>query len=252
MVKRLYCKAALAGTGTREDGRKVFTFLASSDAVDRQDEIVTADGWELDNYAGNPVVLDSHRYYGIENIVGSGVVRQVERGLEVDVLFNSGPRGRLAEQLVEDGSLRAVSVGFVSLEMVVDPKGREPAKHVRKELLEVSVVPVPANPEAVLLEGLGTRGAFGDLVGSFVREGRRHSAADLERMERVVVLISMAMETMGALMSDGEHMEGCGGGRGAGVGCGELGLELGDLAGLVAFAGGDEWPCASPVGASVN
>lgn len=154
-MERLYLKALHAASRTEGDGPRVHTFVATTDVLDRQGEIVTADGWQIDNYRQNPVVLDSHDYRSIENILGiAREVRETEHGLEVDVMFNNTPRGRLADQLVEEGNLRAVSVGFISHEQEYDPKGKQPVKHTRKELLEVSVVAVPANPEALLIRGL--------------------------------------------------------------------------------------------------
>jgi HK97 family phage prohead protease len=160
-MERLYVKALHAGSKATDGAPTVHTFVASTDVVDRQGEIVTADGWELENYRANPVVLDSHDYRSIENILGiAHDIRQADRGLEVDVVFNNTPKGRLADQLVEEGNLRAVSVGFVSKEVQFDPKGKGPVKHTRKELLEVSAVAVPANPEALLVRGLAQKGAI--------------------------------------------------------------------------------------------
>lgn len=157
-MDKMYTRAVLTRTRAGDDGKRVYTFLATTEAVDRQNEILSLDGWELDNYRRNPVVIDSHNYGGIENIVGTASeVRQTERGLEVDISFNMTPRGRLAEQLVEEGNLRAVSVGFISKEMEWDSKGAGPAKHTKKELLEISVVAVPANPEALRLRDLQAR-----------------------------------------------------------------------------------------------
>jgi HK97 family phage prohead protease len=138
------------------DGRKVYTFLASSPVTDRQNEIVTADGWQLDNYRRNPVILDSHDYMGgISAIVGhTSELRESKDGLEADVVFNNTPKGQLAQQLVDAGDLRAVSVGFSAKEIKMDPKGETPLRHTKKELLEISVVAVPANQEALRLRML--------------------------------------------------------------------------------------------------
>jgi HK97 family phage prohead protease len=155
-MDRQYIKAALVTKADGQDGRKIYTFRATSDAVDRTGEVVTLDGWDFKNWEANPVILDSHDYYGgIEAIVGRGVgpLRLVDGAWEVDIAFSQAEKGRLAEQLVEEGSLRAVSVGFNSQERTYG-KPDEPMKHTRKELLEISVCPIPANQDALRVRGL--------------------------------------------------------------------------------------------------
>ena len=115
-----YLPAALLKAATRDTGQKVYTFKATSDALDRQGEIVTAGGWETANYLRNPIVLDSHDTSSIEAVIGRAVdLRQVNDGLEADIQFAGTPRGQLAQQLVEEGVLRAVSVGFFPKEMTI-------------------------------------------------------------------------------------------------------------------------------------
>ncbi len=147
-------KALFLETKQNQDGTNIHTFLASSDMLDRQHEIVTAGGWQLKNYCANPVVLDSHRYDSIEHIIGRAEVRDVERGLEADITFAGTDKGRMAEQLVREGMLKAVSVGFLPLKIEQSKDDKEPLKHLEKELLEISVVAVPADPEALLIRGL--------------------------------------------------------------------------------------------------
>lgn len=147
-------KMGLVSHKVNAEGRKVFTYRATTEAVDRQGEIVTLDGWRLDNYKANPVILDSHRYDGIESIVGKGVdLAYGDAGLDVDILFSeTNPRGRIAEGLASEGMLNTLSVGFRSLKR--DRAADGVTRHIDKELLEISVVAVPANPEAVRLRSI--------------------------------------------------------------------------------------------------
>lgn len=168
----------------------VYTFLATSAALDRQGEVVTVEGWELIHYRANPVVVDSHNYGSIENIIGRTVeIRETAEGLEADIAFNETPRGRLATQLVEGGDLRAVSVGFRAIEMVIPRDSREPVRHTVKELMEISAVAVPANPEALRLRGL-------DALAT--KAGRVLSAANERRLREAVGLLG---EVLGSLQS---------------------------------------------------
>ncbi len=105
------------------DGAVVHTFRMTSDRVDRQGEVVTLDGWDFTAYLTNPVVLNSHQYGDIRSIVGRciGITRD-DAGWNAAIRFNSTEYGRLASCLVEEGDLRAVSVGFRPL-MVEYPDG---------------------------------------------------------------------------------------------------------------------------------
>src|SRR2546425_1007044 len=37
-------------------------FVSSSECLDRYDEIISADGWRLENYRRNPVFQNAHQY----------------------------------------------------------------------------------------------------------------------------------------------------------------------------------------------
>lgn len=135
---------------TNEAGKKVYTFLATTESVDRDGEIITLDGWDFSSFDANPVILDGHDYWGgCKAVVGRAVgpLRRVERGWEVDVEFAPTEEGKRVEALVGGGFIKAVSVGFIS-KKIERVKG-EPPKHVEKELLEISVVPIPSNRDAL-------------------------------------------------------------------------------------------------------
>ena len=53
-----------------DGGPPAFTFRVTSETTDRWGESIATDGWRIDHYQSNPVVLDSHQYEGIKNIVG--------------------------------------------------------------------------------------------------------------------------------------------------------------------------------------
>lgn len=137
--------------GYEEEGSAplpIYTFLITTGSVDRQNEIVDPAGWDFAAYQSNPVILDNHRYESIGDILGRALLplRQVPNGWEVDILLSSCENGRHAARLIDEGMLNAVSVGFRSLE-----REREGTMtiHRRQELLEISLVSIPANPEAI-------------------------------------------------------------------------------------------------------
>jgi HK97 family phage prohead protease len=124
------------------------SFVMTTDALDRQGEVMETDGWDFAEFMKNPVILDTHRYDSIENIVGKalGEPRRQGSGWIVDIEFANTERGKMAKALVEQGMLNAVSVGFRSTQR--RKEGRT-IYIVQKELLEVSLVAIPANPTAL-------------------------------------------------------------------------------------------------------
>lgn len=131
------------------------SFIISTDTIDRQGEIVDQDGWDFSNYMKNPVVLDTHRYESIDDVVGKvvGQPRRKANGWVVDMEFADTPKGRLAQDLVANGFINTVSVGFRSVQR--RPEGKL-MRHIKMELLEISLVAVPANPEALRVKAVQT------------------------------------------------------------------------------------------------
>lgn len=193
----LTCKATLKGKSLKGD-RKLFTFLASSYTEDRDAERVNQNGWMLDLYRGNPVVLDSHNYGSIDAIIGRTVSLRISpEGLESDIEFADTERGRLAQHLVETGFLNAVSVGFRSLERSGSRLGKEKLEHVKSELLEISMVCVPANPEA-----LRRRAAeLAEDVAEVAKAGRVLSRANEARLRAVEELLDEAHIELRSVLS---------------------------------------------------
>ena len=134
------------------------TFIASTAAPDRYNDVVDQGTWMLDNYRMNPVIQVDH-CYEVEATVGRAASVDVVAGaLTVEVVWGTDPKSQLVAQKVMEGSLSAVSVGFMpgrvtqrSLLPQNDPAYTDGYGYVYYdcELLEVSVVAIPANPEAL-------------------------------------------------------------------------------------------------------
>lgn len=128
---------------------------ASDETVDRYGDVIVAAGWKLDNFAKNPVILIDHNYR-VAAIVGSGEARIKGKKLKVRITHDAAAENEAAQmvsRLVESGLLRAVSVGFMPLkwESMRDKEGNWTGyKYLEQDLLEVSWVAVPANPNATL------------------------------------------------------------------------------------------------------
>jgi HK97 family phage prohead protease len=128
----------------KEDNKFHFTFSTATE--DRHRDIVDQK-FKLTNFKKNPVLLDSHSYDSITDIVGKVVKIGIKDGtLKGSVEFAlDNPKGMLAYKLAEGGFLNATSIGFIPLKFEDDYK-----RIAESELLEISVVAVPANPEALM------------------------------------------------------------------------------------------------------
>jgi HK97 family phage prohead protease len=138
-----------------DTGMRRFTFVASTDAVDREGDILFPGGWQLDSYKENPVILWAHESwsYPIGRATDIGVQ---DNKLMVTVQFTPAdvnPDGYRVYKLVEAGFVNAVSVGFRPRSWVWNDE-HAGYDFQENELLEVSVVPVPANQEALLAAGI--------------------------------------------------------------------------------------------------
>ena len=199
----LHLKADFIGA---DEQARTFTFRASTAAVDRQGEVIDQAGWQLDAYRRNPVILDSHRYGSIDDILGKAVrVEPMPEGLEVDVEFTDTEKGRMARRMVEDGFLRTVSVGFRSLGRKPGMRAGEPMTHTAMELLEVSMVAIPANRDAVRL-----RGVEGDNLTDETKAGRRLSKSSEDKIRAAIALLMglLGEETYEEPTADDMEMDG--------------------------------------------
>lgn len=132
-------------TKSAEDDN-LFHAIFSTANEDRHGDVVVQD-WDLRYFKKNNVLLDSHNYDSIENIIGKITNIKQDKVLEGDVTFHlANPKGVLAREQVKDGFGNALSVGFIPKEF--DDKGTI----MKSELLEVSKVSVPANAEALFVK----------------------------------------------------------------------------------------------------
>lgn len=133
------------------DGRGM-EFVLSDATVDRAGDIVEPTGWDLSAFLANPIALFGHQSsfpigkWTNVRVAGGKLIGRLE-------MAAAGTSARLDElrSLVEQGILRAVSVGFQPLEAEPIDKGRPHAgrRFKRQALLEASLVSVPANPAAL-------------------------------------------------------------------------------------------------------
>ena len=148
-----------------EEGRKL-TFVASDGTRDSARTVLNVDGWDLKRFNKNGIIGYQHKVYGgwddtqnPDNVIGKGHAYVDGKRLMVDVEFEPADINPLAEKIYQKllfGSLKAVSVGFVPVGHGAWGEGEEALDgsnptyyYAGQELLEVSVVNIPANPNAL-------------------------------------------------------------------------------------------------------
>jgi HK97 family phage prohead protease len=140
-------------------GKPILEFIASDETLDRCDEIIMASGWKLETYRRNPVFQNAHKYGDVIFTLGKALVTEVgmvadRKALlqQVEFAVDINPMAKIAYGLYKGKFLNAVSVGFVPVRW---ENGTEKTsyrrKYIEQELLEVSAVGIPANPNALAL-----------------------------------------------------------------------------------------------------
>ncbi len=141
-------------------------FTISTGTVDRERDTIAVAGWDLRNFLRNPVVLWGHDAEALP--IGRAFDVGIEgNALKASVRFiptDTPERGQFAEavyRLARQGFLGATSVGFRPLKWEFTEDAERGADDwfpgidfQQQELVEFSVVTVPANPEALLEEPL--------------------------------------------------------------------------------------------------
>ena len=185
------CYGLVTDTTVRKLDAKVGTvqFVAATEkGVDtwRGRIYLLMSGVDLTQFNANPVLLDAHDRSSADRVIGKASVFKRKTKLYANVEFASDctDRAKDIKALVMGGFVNAVSVGFtVSKSRILrvgevyalkDRKIKGPAEVVLAwTLLEISVVPVSANPEAVRLAFMHS---IGPLIGDTA-----HSARDIHK-----------------------------------------------------------------------
>lgn len=146
-----------------DEKNKSFIAVGSTEDVDRDNDIVRQSGWKLANFKKNPVIPWSHNYYGVP------VARSIKTWIDSEnakgprLLFNPKFDADDDDSMkifnkYKNGFLTSFSVGFRGIDWEFRDEenrwygGRE---FTKQELLEISAVAVPANPNATTRLGVG-------------------------------------------------------------------------------------------------
>jgi hypothetical protein len=139
---------------------------ASDETLDRYKEVIVASGWRLENYSRNPVIQNAHQYGDIIFTIGRAEKTWVSGNALLQTwrfASNENPFAKIARDLYRGKFLQAASVGFIPIKwedsegstgtagpgLAGTPVPRR--RYTEQELIEVSAVGIPANPNALTL-----------------------------------------------------------------------------------------------------
>mgnify|MGYP006935476780 CR=1 FL=1 len=168
--------------------------IGSSQTVDRDNDILVQTGWELENFKKSPVLLWSHDPWSLP--VGTVTDIKVQDGqLVFDAKFATFDEfGNRVWEMVKNGMLTSFSVGFVP--KMQDNDGRI----TQMELLEISVVNIPANTEARITDSakLEMVKSFRQAEKKFIGEkaGRVLSEANRSLIKGAMDSIDLSIDTL--------------------------------------------------------
>ena len=153
-----------------ESDDRTIRFVASDETVDRYGDVVSAKGWQLDNFKANPIFLWGHNYdQPIGRVLPDRLAVEKGRLMATARLASEGTSDfiDMLWKSIKQKIVNAVSVGFTvhsekDYEAILDDEERVTGLHfLRQELLEISLVAVPANPSALLVaRGMGATPDF--------------------------------------------------------------------------------------------
>lgn len=175
------------------DPERVLTFIASDETPDRDGDVIRVDGGDIKNFKRNPIFLKQH---DVRDPCGRVIVFKKINNAE------GSPGGKAWQAKVyfpaeiEDcdevfkmyqfGIYNTVSIRFTYKEVYnpSDPSERKQlglgpwGVEVRKwEMLELSAVAIPANPNAVIEKSMG------DTIKDYLDNTRKEIAAQLKNFE---------------------------------------------------------------------
>ena len=158
-IKMLHTKAEVIRQDAIVEDGVIDAVVGSTNVLDRMGDVISQSGWDLTSYQSNPVILWGHNVKEERPPIGKALKvwleGKQERSKKLMFKVKFDLEDTFAAEVfrkIKDGFVNTVSVGFLPTEWEEldksDPWGGR--KYTKQELLELSFVPVPANPEAVV------------------------------------------------------------------------------------------------------
>lgn len=140
---------------------RTIEFVFSDETRDSYGTVIPVSAWDLDRFNKNGIAFFNHSSWSSDpdNAIGSARAWIEDKQLVGSITFEKADVNPKAEKVFRKilaGTYKAVSVGFSPLEKGQYGVGEEAANgsnptyyYGRSELLEISVVPIPANKNAI-------------------------------------------------------------------------------------------------------
>ncbi|MBW1777363.1 MAG: HK97 family phage prohead protease [Deltaproteobacteria bacterium] len=143
-----------------DDASRTFTAVASTEDVDRDGDMIRADGWNLKEFKKNPVIPWGHNY-SLPPVARAVKVWVDGKKLMVKIKFPQPETvGEFSFEdkiyrMYRDGFLNSFSVGFNAdrfehVERRANGRSRIGTDFIKQTLWEISAVTIPANPGATI------------------------------------------------------------------------------------------------------
>ncbi len=142
---KILARAFVDKASIQEDGT-LEAVVASTPIEDRHGETIDQAGWDLKNFKQNPILLWAHGLFSqppigkVEKIWIDGENKSAKLMFKPRFDLND-PFASEVFRKINEGFLNTFSVGFMPIE-------QDGPHYIKQELLEISAVNVPANPQA--------------------------------------------------------------------------------------------------------
>lgn len=169
------------------------TFVFSTDAALDDGVQVPSEAWDLERFKRNPVVFFNHMSWFSTPIAKCSNIAIQDGKLVGDITFPAcdvDERGYKIGQMVKNGYLNSVSVGFRLREWKQEDQ-KDYRTAIRAELLEVSVVNIPMDSDAIATSRSQEESQFIDII-----EGMRSmiEKAQKESVQRINEAIAKSLD----------------------------------------------------------
>lgn len=213
------------------DEERTCTATISTMAEDSDGDVIMPDGCDMKRFMKNPVIMYAHNYAG-KPVAKAVAIKIDEEGIHAKMQFADTQEALEVWSLVKGGFLNANSIGFVIKEC--HRKGTESFNNFVKankikvketcnriinkfELLESSIVPIPANPEALMqaisaksinisdklikdLDLIETKSIDMDALAELI--AKKLQAKEVKEEPKVELVEALAGEVVGAIIEE--------------------------------------------------
>jgi hypothetical protein len=187
----------------------IISAVVSTEDVDRDGDIVRQGGWDLAHFSAHPILLSSHNYRGLTNQIGEWTSMKVEGtelvGVAKYYIRDGNEEADWGFKLAKRGRA-AFSVGFVpdmSKAKQIEANGNISYEFAGQELLEVSQVTVPSNPQALqAMKGMHLHPEVEMLVEEMLGDMTRDNLVEFQLPPEPIDIDAIAVEVMARIKDD--------------------------------------------------